>query len=99
MEAILEETNLEGVAPGNRVRLDIDAFDEPSRGRVVWVRHLADLGDYLRAQEHVGELYLSPDAWTQGAILNVSHLHRFSSDLTIRECAAEIWNVKPCPVD
>jgi membrane fusion protein (multidrug efflux system) len=37
VEANLEETKLEGVAPGNRVRLDIDAFSKPFRGRVVWV--------------------------------------------------------------
>jgi membrane fusion protein (multidrug efflux system) len=35
--ANLEETRLRGVAPGNPVRLDIDAFGEPFRGRVVWV--------------------------------------------------------------
>jgi membrane fusion protein (multidrug efflux system) len=35
--ANLEETKLEGVAPGNRVRLDIDAFAEPFLGRVVWI--------------------------------------------------------------
>jgi membrane fusion protein (multidrug efflux system) len=35
--AHLEETKLEGVAPGNWVRLDIDAFAEPFRGRVVWI--------------------------------------------------------------
>jgi membrane fusion protein (multidrug efflux system) len=35
--ANLEETRLGGVAPGNPVRLDIDAFGEPFRGRVVWV--------------------------------------------------------------
>jgi membrane fusion protein (multidrug efflux system) len=33
----LEETKLEGVSPGNQVRLDIDAFDNPFRGRVVWI--------------------------------------------------------------
>jgi membrane fusion protein (multidrug efflux system) len=37
VEANLEEWKLEGVAPGNRVRLDIDAFSEPFRGRVVWI--------------------------------------------------------------
>jgi membrane fusion protein, multidrug efflux system len=37
VEANLEETKLEGVAPGNRARLDIDAFDKPFRGRVVWI--------------------------------------------------------------
>ncbi len=35
--ANLEETRLPGVAPGGTVRLDIDAFSEPFRGRVVWI--------------------------------------------------------------
>ncbi len=35
--ANLEETRLPGVAPGVPVRLDVDAFPEPFRGRVVWV--------------------------------------------------------------
>jgi membrane fusion protein (multidrug efflux system) len=35
--ANLEETRLPGVAPGNPVRLDLDAFARPFRGRVVWI--------------------------------------------------------------
>jgi membrane fusion protein, multidrug efflux system len=35
--ANLEETRLRGVAPGNAVKLQIDAFAEPFRGRVVWI--------------------------------------------------------------
>jgi membrane fusion protein (multidrug efflux system) len=35
--ANLEESKLEGVAPGNAVRLDVVAFSEPFRGRVVWI--------------------------------------------------------------
>jgi membrane fusion protein, multidrug efflux system len=35
--ANLEETRLEGVAPGNPVKLRIDAFSEPFHGRVVWI--------------------------------------------------------------
>ncbi len=35
--ANLEETRLRGVEPGNAVRLDIDAFAEPFKGRVVWL--------------------------------------------------------------
>ena len=35
--ANLEETRLRGVAPGNAVRLDVDAFPESFRGRVVWI--------------------------------------------------------------
>src|SRR5262245_11785119 len=35
--ANLEETRLRGVAPGNAVELRLDAFDQPFRGRVVWI--------------------------------------------------------------
>jgi membrane fusion protein (multidrug efflux system) len=35
--ANLEEDRLRGVAPGNHVDLQLDAFAEPFRGRVVWI--------------------------------------------------------------
>jgi membrane fusion protein (multidrug efflux system) len=35
--ANLEETRLPGVVPGNSVELQLDAFAEPFRGRVVWI--------------------------------------------------------------
>jgi membrane fusion protein (multidrug efflux system) len=35
--ANLEETRLQGVAPGAPVELHIDAFDKPFRGRVLWI--------------------------------------------------------------
>ena len=35
--ANLEETRLRGVAPGNEVELEVDAFADPFRGRVVWI--------------------------------------------------------------
>jgi membrane fusion protein (multidrug efflux system) len=35
--ANLEETRLRGVAPGNDVQLQLDAFEKPFRGRVVWI--------------------------------------------------------------
>jgi glycogen phosphorylase len=60
--------------------------------------HLADLPSYARTQEKVGELYVRPEAWARKAILNVGHSGKFSSDRTIAEYAAEIWQVKPCPV-
>jgi membrane fusion protein (multidrug efflux system) len=37
VEANLEEDRLRGVEPGNSVRIDLDAFDKPFQGRVVWV--------------------------------------------------------------
>jgi starch phosphorylase len=60
--------------------------------------HLADLKAYLEAQQRLGELYATPDAWARKAILNVAASGKFSSDRTIAEYAADIWDVKPCPV-
>jgi len=60
--------------------------------------HLADLRSYIETQARVEALYRNPDAWARKAILNVASSGRFSSDRTINEYAAEIWNAKPCPV-
>jgi membrane fusion protein (multidrug efflux system) len=35
--ANLEETRLQGLAPGNPAELWLDAFDRPFRGRIVWI--------------------------------------------------------------
>ena len=61
--------------------------------------HLADLKSYVEAQARVGSLYAEPGAWARKAIINIACSGRFSSDRTIREYAAEVWNAKPCPVD
>jgi glycogen phosphorylase len=60
--------------------------------------HLADLRSYLDADERLRALYADPDEWGRKAILNVAGSGKFSSDRTIAEYAAEIWNVQPCPV-
>ena len=60
--------------------------------------HLADLSSYLQADQRLNDLYADPDAWVRKTILNVAGSGKFSSDRTIAEYAAEIWNVKPCPV-
>jgi starch phosphorylase len=60
--------------------------------------HLADLKSYLDADRRLVELYADPDAWARKAILNVAGSGKFSSDRTIAEYAAAIWNVEPCPV-
>jgi starch phosphorylase len=63
-----------------------------------YFRHLADLTSYSQAQGRVSELYAEPDAWTRKAIVNVASSGKFSSDRTIAEYAADIWQAKPCPV-
>jgi starch phosphorylase len=60
--------------------------------------HLADLKSYLEADHRLTELYADGDAWARKAILNVAGSGKFSSDRTIAQYAAEIWNAKPCPV-
>jgi starch phosphorylase len=60
--------------------------------------HLADLTSYLDADRRLVELYADPDAWARKAILNVAGSGKFSSDRTIAEYAADIWNAEPCPV-
>lgn len=60
--------------------------------------HLADLTSYVQTQDRVGKLYADPDAWAVKAILNVAYSGKFSSDRTIEEYAAHIWNVESCPV-
>ena len=60
--------------------------------------HLADLKSYLEADNRVTELYADADAWTRKAILNVASSGKFSSDRTIAQYAAEIWNARSCPV-
>lgn len=61
--------------------------------------HLADLTSYTQAQQKLGELYLDPSAWSRKAIINVASSGKFSSDRTIQEYAAQIWNAVPCPVE
>jgi starch phosphorylase len=60
--------------------------------------HLADLRSYLEADQRLVKLYTDPDAWARQAILNVAGSGKFSSDRTIAEYAADIWQVKACPV-
>jgi starch phosphorylase len=60
--------------------------------------HLADLTTYLRADRKLCDLYDDSDGWVRKAILNIAGSGKFSSDRTIAEYAADIWNVKPCPV-
>ena len=61
--------------------------------------HLADLRSYLEADQRLRELYNDTEGWMRKAILNVAGSGKFSSDRTIAEYAAEIWNAKACPVD
>src|SRR4029450_11744638 len=60
--------------------------------------HLADLKSYLEADQRLCDMYADPAGWSSKAILNVASSGKFSSDRTIAEYAADIWNAKACPV-
>ena len=60
--------------------------------------HLADLTSYLNADRELCDLYADLNGWAHKAILNVASSGKFSSDRTIAEYAAGIWDVKPCPI-
>jgi starch phosphorylase len=59
---------------------------------------LADLKSYVQAQELLGDLNTDQDSWASKAILNVASSGKFSSDRTIAEYAADIWEASACPV-
>jgi glycogen phosphorylase len=60
--------------------------------------HLADLKAYLKADQQLCNLYADSAGWSRKAILNVASSGKFSSDRTIAEYAADIWNANACPV-
>ncbi len=60
---------------------------------------LADYQAYVDCQERVSKAYLDQEQWLKMSIFNVARMGKFSSDRTISEYAAEIWNVKPVPVE
>ncbi|MCA1409197.1 glycogen/starch/alpha-glucan phosphorylase [Ensifer sp. IC3342] len=92
---------LDLILSGHFCRYDPDVVDALrnvllTRGDVF--RHLADLTSYLEADQRLQSLYGDPRAWTRKALLNVANSGRFSSDRTIAEYAAEIWDARPCPI-
>jgi len=58
----------------------------------------ADFEDYARAQRDADEAFRDRWRWQQMALHNIAQVGYFSSDRTIREYAADIWGVTPCPV-
>ena len=58
----------------------------------------ADFQSYVECQERVAAVYADPERWTRMSILNSARSGKFSSDRTIREYCADIWNVKSVPI-
>ncbi|MCG7995952.1 MAG: glycogen/starch/alpha-glucan phosphorylase [Candidatus Thiodiazotropha taylori] len=77
--------------------------EEPSRYRMITdsllnVDHfkvLADFEAYMGTSDRADGIYQQPDVWNRMAILNTARMGYFSSDRTISEYAAKIWQVSP----
>ena len=52
----------------------------------------ADFDAYYATQRRVDALWRNPQAWRAMSIVNVAHMGWFSSDRTIRDYAADIWD-------
>jgi glycogen phosphorylase len=59
---------------------------------------LADFRSYVDCQAKVSEAHRDTERWTRMSILNTARSGKFSSDRTIREYCADIWNVKPVSI-
>jgi starch phosphorylase len=53
----------------------------------------ADFDAYDAAQRRVERSWRDPASWWRSSAMNTAHVGWFSSDRTVREYAAEIWNV------
>lgn len=56
-----------------------------------------DFASYLDAQAEVDEAYKDKRRWARMSILNTAGMAKFSSDRSIRDYAAKVWNVHSSP--
>ncbi|MBN2713141.1 MAG: glycogen/starch/alpha-glucan phosphorylase, partial [Planctomycetes bacterium] len=60
---------------------------------------LGDLASYAEAQSRLNANYSDVDDWNRKAIMNVAGSGKFSTDRTMREYAADIWDIKPVHIE
>jgi len=59
--------------------------------------HVADLSQYIEINEKIDADFQDIAKWRRMSILNTARSHKFSSDRTIEEYSADIWNLKHFP--
>ncbi len=60
---------------------------------------LADFQSFVDCQEKVSQAYGDTERWTRMSILNTARSGKFSSDRTIREYCAQIWDAGAVPIE
>ena len=55
----------------------------------------ADFRSFVDAQQQAARAYLDQDNWTRMSILNTAASGRFSTDRTMQEYNADIWQAEP----
>jgi starch phosphorylase len=59
--------------------------------------HVADLPQYIDINEKIDADFQDTAKWRRMSILNTARSHKFSSDRTIKEYSADIWNLNRFP--
>jgi starch phosphorylase len=59
--------------------------------------HVADLPQYIDVNEKIEADFQDTVQWRRKSILNTARSHKFSSDRTIKEYSAGIWNLQAYP--
>ncbi|GAT96329.1 glycogen phosphorylase putative [Entamoeba histolytica] len=57
-----------------------------------------DFASYLEAQMKVDATWKKPQEWNHKCVMCVSKMGKFSSDRSMKEYAANVWNIHPCPL-
>jgi starch phosphorylase len=98
----------ESIAASSRLQEVLDAVgagvfsqDEPQRFAPLidgltstdWFMVAADFESYAEAQAQVAARWRDHAAWWRSSLLNTAHVGWFSSDRSIREYAAKLWQV------
>ena len=58
-----------------------------------------DFESFMACEAYAAESYRNKRDWSRRALYNIAGASRFSSDATIRQYAAEIWNLQPVKTD